>query len=187
MAIFHEKYYVPLFLINTKSKVQRSWETKWRSYNQSVTELKFEPGWPDSKVHILFTKLLYQTTFSTWQPSQWMWTTLSDLLSHIPGSLNNTSLATILSFLHHSPHSSLNVFSFIYISLKVRLPEMNKIIQMCSDSVWGKMVTVTTPFLYSLFLFILPGGFQKVLIKKIYFKQKKSPFIKLMPTADSNK
>ena len=64
---------------------------------------------------------------------------------------------------------------------------MNKIIQMCSDSVRGKMVTVTTLFLYSLFLFILPGGFQKVLPKSSYFKQKKSPFIKLVPTADSNK
>ena len=150
-----------------------------------MAELKFEPGWPDSKVHILFTKLLYQTTFSTWQPSQCMWTTLSDLLSHIPGSLNNTSLATVLSFLHHFPHSSLNVFSYIYISLKVRLPEMNKIIQMCL--LQGKMVTITTLFLYSLFLFILPGGFQKVLPKNIYFKQKKCPFIKLMPTADSNR
>lgn len=74
--------------------------------------------------------------------------------------------------------SSLNVFSFIYISLKVRLPEMNKIIQMCSDSVWGKMVTVTTLFLYSLFLFILPEGFSKGFDKEHLLQTKEVPIYK---------
>lgn len=149
-----------------------------------MAELKFEPGWQEARIHILFTKLLYQTAFSTWDPSQYMWTALSSLLSHIPNYLYLTCHG--FEFLCHSSHSSLNIFLFIYISLKVKLPDMNKIIQMCSDSFIGKMGTITTLFLYSLFLFILPGGFQKGFCQRnVYFRQKSS-FVKLTHTADSN-